>query len=81
MQTWVIAQMDWLTLQTALNARTNKTEMMEEEPYTDQVSFWRRLKMFVEDVKVNDPMSEEEKGMILNMCDYHISQHEQTKLK
>jgi len=55
--------------------------MMEEEPYTDQVSFWRRLKMFVEDVKVNDPMSEEEKGMILNMCDYHISQHEQTKLK
>ena len=30
--------------------------------------FWNRLKMFVENVEVNDAMSEEEKGMILHTC-------------
>ena len=30
--------------------------------------FWARLEMFVKDVKVNDPMSEEEKEMILYHC-------------
>ena len=30
--------------------------------------FWERLEMFVKDVKVNDPMSDEEKEMILRIC-------------
>lgn len=31
-------------------------------------SFWKRLEMFVNNVQVNDPMSEEEKEMILHTC-------------
>lgn len=34
----------------------------------EQESFWKRLIMFVENVQVNDPMSEEEKEMILNVA-------------
>ena len=30
--------------------------------------FWERLLKFVENVQVNDQMSEEEKGMIINIC-------------
>ena len=37
--------------------------------------FWNRLKTFVENVQVNDAMSEEEKGMILHTC------NEQTNVK
>lgn len=37
--------------------------------------FWNRLKMFVENVEVNDMASEEEKVMILHIC------NEQTKVK
>lgn len=33
---------------------------------TPHPSFWKRLKTFVEAVQVNDPMSLEEKEMILN---------------
>ena len=32
------------------------------------INFWTRLKGFVEDVQVNDPASEEEKGMIVHVC-------------
>ncbi len=38
---------------------------MVNEPFKD---FWLRLEMFVENVQVNDAMSEEEKSMILNIC-------------
>lgn len=33
-----------------------------------QISFWERLEMFIENVAVNDPMSEEEKEMIMNIA-------------
>lgn len=33
-----------------------------------QINFWRRLEMFVENVNVNDPMSEEEKEMIIRIA-------------
>ena len=32
------------------------------------INFWTRLKEFIEDVQVNDPASEEEKGMIVHVC-------------
>lgn len=31
--------------------------------------FWNRLRSFVADIQVGDAMSEEEKEMILNVCD------------
>lgn len=33
-----------------------------------KINFWKRLEMFVSDVNVNDPMSEEEKDMILHVA-------------
>ena len=33
-----------------------------------EINFWKRLEMFIKDIQVNDPMSEEEKEMILNIC-------------
>ena len=36
--------------------------------------FWKRLKSFVNNVQVNDPMSEEEKEMIIHVCDKHKQQ-------
>ena len=33
-----------------------------------EINFWKRLEMFVENVQVNDMPSEEEKEMILNVC-------------
>ena len=38
---------------------------LEREPFK---GFWKRLQMFVQEVKVNDPMSEEEKEMILRVA-------------
>lgn len=40
--------------------------------YTKEKEFWERLKSFVENVQVNDLMSEEEKQMILNNCEKKI---------
>ena len=37
----------------------------KQEPF---IGFWSRLHSFVENVRVNDPMSEEEKEMILQVC-------------
>ncbi len=34
--------------------------------------FWKRLEAFIANVQVNDPMSEEEKDMILGVCKRHI---------
>ncbi len=34
----------------------------------DDINFWKRLEMFVENVRVSDPMSEEEKEMILHIA-------------
>lgn len=42
------------------------------EEYSSQfiqppLHFWKRLEMFIENIQVNDPMSEEEKQMILSV--------------
>ncbi len=37
-----------------------------------KINFWKRLTMFVKDVQVNDPMSEEEKEMILRIAKEYI---------
>ena len=34
-----------------------------------RINFWQRLKTFVENVQVNDMPSEEEKSMIIHICD------------
>jgi len=39
-------------------------------------NFWRRVLMFVENVDVNDPMSEEEKEMIINISRFKIIESE-----
>lgn len=36
-------------------------------------NFWQRLHSFVEDVSCSDPMSYEEKEMILHVCKQHIN--------
>ena len=36
-------------------------------------SFWKRLKTFVEEVQVGDPMSEDEKDMILHNCNTRLA--------
>ena len=44
----------------------------EVNDYSNDTNFWIRLKSFVINVQVNDQMSEEEKEMILNICDKRI---------
>ena len=39
---------------------------MKTEPFP---GFYERLRAFIENVEVNDPMSEEEKAMIIHVCD------------
>lgn len=39
-------------------------------------NFWQRLHTFIEDVSCNDPMSYEEKEMILHVCRQHIKEVE-----
>ena len=39
-------------------------QQMKELP----LNFWERLEMFISNVEVNDPMSEEEKQMIISVC-------------
>ena len=46
----------------------NKTRKELNEPFP---GFWKRLKTFAKNVQVNDPMSEEEKEMIIHVCDKH----------
>lgn len=41
--------------------------------YTLTKSFWERLHDFIKNVRINDPMSEEEKDMILHICDLKLS--------
>ncbi len=39
-------------------------------------NFWRKVLMFVGNVDVNDPMSEEEKEMIMNISRFRIIESE-----
>jgi len=49
----------------------DKIKKKLNEPFP---GFWKRLKSFVSNVQVNDPMSEEEKEMIIHVCDKHKEQ-------
>lgn len=40
--------------------------------YTKELGFWKRLNLFISKVDVNDPISEEEKQMIINNCNLKI---------
>jgi hypothetical protein len=41
--------------------------------YTQDPRFWKRLRDFVKDIQINDPMSEEEKDMILHNCEQKLN--------
>lgn len=45
----------------------------------DKKRFWERLQTFVKDVQVNDPCSEDEQEMILNVCEIQLSMIKQIK--
>jgi hypothetical protein len=46
-----------------------KCEELYKQPYDYTMSyrFWQRLQAFVKNVEVNDPMSQEEKEMLINI--------------
>lgn len=44
--------------------------------YTQKEQFWERLKSFVSNVEANCQMAEEEKGMIISICDSKIKKLE-----
>jgi len=46
-----------------------------------KINFWKRLESFVSNVQINDPMSEEEKDMILNICKEEASAKEIKSVK
>lgn len=46
-----------------------------KDDYTKNINFWKRLTLFIEDVQVNDPMSEEEKDMFLNISKLKIEEY------
>ena len=42
--------------------------------YTKEIGFWKRLKSFIEGVQVNCAMDEEEKDMILHVCNLKLNE-------
>jgi len=42
--------------------------------YTKEKGFWLRLKDFVSNVQANDPMSEEEKHMLIDIADIKLQE-------
>ena len=50
-----------------------------EKDFTQTEGFWIRLQDFVKDVQVNDPMSDEEKDMILWNCKEQLAKFEDIK--
>jgi hypothetical protein len=52
---------------------TQCQEDMAEEPFNN---FYLRLKEFVSNVQVNDPMSEEEKEMIIYVCNKQLNKQD-----
>lgn len=57
-----------------MKEQTPDNQNTREEIDLQKINFFDRLKSFVSNVQVNDMMSEEEKGMILHVCDnYSLS--------
>jgi hypothetical protein len=52
---------------------TQCQEDMADKPFNN---FYLRLKAFVSNVQVNDPMSEEEKEMIIYVCNKQINKQD-----
>jgi hypothetical protein len=48
-------------------------EDMADKPFNN---FYLRLKAFVSNVQVNDPMSEEEKEMIIYVCNKQLNKQD-----
>ena len=42
--------------------------ILTKEDYSTDIHFWKRLKSFVGDIEVSDAWGDEEKEMILNIC-------------
>jgi len=47
--------------------KVKETGTFNKATELNRINFWKRLEMFVENVQINDPMSEEEKEMILRI--------------
>ena len=52
---------------------------MEERDYTKELGFWKRLKSFVIDVQTGCLAGEEEREMIIYVCEQKISELTHTK--
>lgn len=52
---------------------------IENAEYLNKINFWKRLKLFVSEVQVNDPMSDEEKNMIIDVCDKFLKEKNEEK--
>lgn len=51
-----------------------KIMKIEDAEYLNKINFWKRLKLFVSEVQVNDPMSDEEQDMIVDVCDKFLKE-------
>lgn len=60
------------TLPTPSNVSPVSSNYGDVFDYSTDTKFWIRLRMFVNDIQVSDLMSEEEKAMILYVCDNKI---------
>ena len=56
-----------------IDGYTQCQEDMDDKPFNN---FYLRLKSFVSNVQVNDPMSEEEKEMIIYVCNKQINKQD-----
>ena len=56
-----------------IDGYTQCQEDMADKPFNN---FYLRLKSFVSNVKVNDPMSEEEKEMIIYVCNKQLNKQD-----
>lgn len=61
-------------LQFELKAADSVNEQLQSKiDELDKANFWNRLKSFISNVQVNDPMSEEEKNMIIYVCNNQLT--------
>ena len=56
-----------------IDGYTQCQEDMADKPFNN---FYLRLKSFVSNVQVNDPMSEEEKEMIIYVCNKQLNKQD-----
>ena len=66
---FVLLQEEIVDIATRIDSLYAHQPAVSKEPFN---GFWTRLMAFIIDVEVHDAMSEEEKDMIINVCDSAI---------